>query len=300
MTYTRLTAGWAAKCDWPNCAQRFTVANSLLTEIGFREALYAVSWRVRDDYDHPVAATFCPGHARPKANGMPVNGMFIVIEGADGAGKTTHAKKLATKLRDMGGDVELTSEPTKNRVGKMIRELLKTPDAHDWRAMALLFAADRRGHAGDVILPALAEGKTVISDRYYLSTMVYQTAALFQAWRALGDQEDQFKAKCSALWAFQGAASWIATLGDGLPKPDLTIVLDAPYTLLAARLATRSERDVFEEDAAFLRAAVDLYKQPWLFPLVEPVEIVKTSETEYETAGDIFAALLRRTKDQPR
>jgi dTMP kinase len=137
---------------------------------------------------------------------VSARGRFIVLEGIDGAGTTTQSRRLADALASRGIDVFLTCEPSSGPVGKLIRKALRRdlgdepvrppdPDATlvdasapelarrgnagsrelPWSSMALLFAADRLDHVAYVVEPALAAGKTVISDRYVLSSLTSQS-----------------------------------------------------------------------------------------------------------------------------
>ena len=107
----------------------------------------------------------------------------MVLEGVDGAGTTTHSARLAAWLRRRKIPCVLTREPTDQGAGACLREILTGhlelagPGWRKGAALAGLFTADRIQHMRDVIVPALASGKTVISDRYSLSTMAYQSAA---------------------------------------------------------------------------------------------------------------------------
>jgi dTMP kinase len=105
-----------------------------------------------------------------------VQGYFITLEGIEHCGKTTQAKALVDSLRSDSHDVVLTREPGGTPFGQSIRDLLlHQPSAQvDKVAELLLFAADRAQHVNTVILPALAAGKVVISDRFYDSTRAYQ------------------------------------------------------------------------------------------------------------------------------
>ena len=107
-----------------------------------------------------------------------MKGFFIVLEGPDGAGTTTHAKLLAERLESEGHEVVLTMEPTEGEYGKKVREALcgggvaryaPTPEE-----IQQLFCADRAEHVTQVIQPALRAGKIVICDRFLDSTIVYQ------------------------------------------------------------------------------------------------------------------------------
>ena len=103
-------------------------------------------------------------------------GIFIVIEGIDGTGKSTQLHLLAEKLKQMGYAVVATREPTDGMYGKKIRELFVNRQAVSHDEELKLFVADREQHVREVIAPALADGCVVVCDRYYLSTVAYQGA----------------------------------------------------------------------------------------------------------------------------
>lgn len=105
-------------------------------------------------------------------------GCFISFEGGDGSGKSTQARLLAARLKEMGLDVELTREPGGSPNAEAVRKLLLSHE-HDWdmRAEALLFAAGRSDHVNKLIRPALERGAWVISDRFLDSSRAYQGAA---------------------------------------------------------------------------------------------------------------------------
>ncbi|WP_439507289.1 dTMP kinase [Yoonia sp.] len=153
---------------------------------------------------------------------------FITFEGIDGSGKSTQARRLAQWLGDQGHDVVLTREPGGSPGAEEIRQLLLTGDPDRWSAETeiLLFTAARRDHLEKTILPALAAGKTVVSDRFADSTRVYQ-----------GATRGDLRAKVDALH----------TLMIGR-EPDLTFVIDMdPATALERGLARRSGEDRFED-----------------------------------------------------
>jgi len=104
-------------------------------------------------------------------------GLFIVFEGGDGAGKSTQSALLAAWLAEQGWQVRTTFEPGDTALGAQVRRLVlhsQTPLSP--RAEFLLYAADKAQHLSEVIAPALAAGRIVISDRYVDSTLAYQGA----------------------------------------------------------------------------------------------------------------------------
>ena len=116
-----------------------------------------------------------------------MTGIFISLEGPDGSGKSTAAKKIVPQLQQLSTqEVVLTREPGGSAIAEQLRDIIL--DVHnsamDARTEALLYAAQRRQHIVDVILPALQANKIVLSDRYIDSSVAYQGAG-----RQLGMQE---------------------------------------------------------------------------------------------------------------
>ena len=165
------------------------------------------------------------------------HGLFIVIEGVDGAGTTTQVAQLAAALRERRLAVRDTREPSAGPVGALLRLFLTgrlvTPGplgmrAPNWKTMALMFAADRLDHIEAEIAPLLEEGVCVISDRYYHSSVAYQ---------ALGAND------------MPAAISWIRSLNQHARKPDLTIVLDVSAEQAAERRRKRGGTELYDDDA---------------------------------------------------
>jgi dTMP kinase len=108
--------------------------------------------------------------------GRKMRGCFIVVEGPDGSGKTTAARGMAARLEDKGYDVIVTRNVGGTQVAEELRRLLLDPEyAMDPLTQASLTTAARRSNLVQVILPALAQGKVVVCDRYVASTLVFQT-----------------------------------------------------------------------------------------------------------------------------
>jgi len=138
-----------------------------------------------------------------------VSGLFVVLEGGDGAGKSTQLTRLAAWLREAGHEVVVTYEPGDTSLGATLRKLLLDPSSGDIspRAEAMLYAADKAQHVYEVVRPALDAGKIVVCDRYVDSMIAYQGAG-----RVLDADE------------IRGLADWAT----GGLVPDLTVVLDVP------------------------------------------------------------------------
>ena len=102
------------------------------------------------------------------------SGRLFAFEGLDGSGKSTQMHLLVATLRDLGYDVVATREPTDGKYGRRLRQLLTSREQCSPDEELRLFVEDRRDHVETLIKPALASGKVVLTDRYYLSTAAYQ------------------------------------------------------------------------------------------------------------------------------
>jgi dTMP kinase len=105
-------------------------------------------------------------------------GVFVCFEGGEGAGKSTQSRLLREWLEADGHTVLLTFEPGDTEVGKALRRIVLSPETGELshRTEALLYAADKAEHVDTVVLPALARGEVVITDRYVDSSLAYQGA----------------------------------------------------------------------------------------------------------------------------
>jgi dTMP kinase len=162
------------------------------------------------------------------------NGRFITLEGGEGGGKSTQAKRLAERLGARGRRVTLTREPGGSSGAETIRQLLVTGGADRWSPIteALLMYAARRDHIERTIEPALAAGDWVVSDRFADSTRAYQGAG--------GGAPASF---------IQALERYVL----GETRPDLTLILDLPAEVGLARAARRTHAETrFEgKGAAF-------------------------------------------------
>ena len=201
---------------------------------------------------------------------------FITLEGGEGAGKSTQARRLAAAMRDRGLDVVETREPGGSPGAEEIRRLLTTGEAGRWSPMAetLLNFAARADHIRRTIRPGLAAGRWVISDRFADSTMAYQ---------GYGHGVDR---------------SFIATLAEavvGPLKPDLTLVFDLPVKQGLARAALRrGAEDRYEKMGSDFHEA--LRRGFLAIAAAEPERcvLIDASGDEATTWGRIAAAVNQR------
>lgn len=156
-------------------------------------------------------------------------GLFIAIEGGEGAGKSTHSKRLAQYLESIGHEVVLTREPGGTPTAEKIRKILLDPEITDMpdHTEALLFAASRADHTANLIRPALARGATVICDRYFDSSVAYQGYS-----RGLGAE----KIRDLSLWATDNLI------------PDFTIYLDVPAEAALKRMDGTDRMEIQSRD----------------------------------------------------
>lgn len=162
-------------------------------------------------------------------------GFFVTLEGGEGAGKSTQARRLAERLRGVGRDVVLTREPGGTPGAEALRELLLFGTAPlSWRAQALGHMAARAEHLDRLILPALNAGKVVVCDRFHDSTVVYQGYGVGRADPTILEFIEQLRATMSN-------------------EPDMTLLLDVPANIGRARIQARGGAiDRYEaEDMAF-------------------------------------------------
>ena len=153
-------------------------------------------------------------------------GKFITFEGVDGAGKSTHIAAFADRLRQLGKNVITTREPGGTALGEKLRELLLHEAMHLETEALLMFAA-RREHLAQVIVPSLARGDWVISDRFTDATFAYQGGG-----RGLSiDKLTQLE-------------HWV----HGDMQPDLTLLFDVPLEAARERLQKSRDLDKFEQE----------------------------------------------------
>lgn len=170
-----------------------------------------------------------------------MSGLFITLEGPEGAGKSTNRDYLAACLREYGIEVLLTREPGGTPLAERIRELLLAPSAEPMAAdteLLLVFAA-RAQHLAEVIRPALARGTVVLCDRFTDATYAYQGGGRGLSVERIGQLEH----------FVQGAL-----------RPDLTLLFDLPIEIGLARAEARGRLDRFEQEGrGFFEAVRQTY-----------------------------------------
>ncbi len=171
-----------------------------------------------------------------------MRGIFITMEGPDGAGKTTQIERLKAYLTEAGYDVLLTREPGGTVISEAVRGILLDPAHKEMKPSTelLLYAAARAQLVGEVIGPAVEAGKAVISDRFVDSSVVYQGIA-----RGLG-VETVYEVNRPAIGAYM---------------PDVTFLLDLPAEVGIARKKNQAELDRMEQESIeFHRKVAEGYR----------------------------------------
>jgi dTMP kinase len=208
--------------------------------------------------------------APPADRPFPPGALFVVIEGLDGAGKTTQIERLAAFLSDTGTAPVVTREPGGTKLGAAIRDLLLDPANASMapQAEALLYAADRAQHVAEVIRPALEAGRVVISDRFVDSSLAYQGLA-----RGLGVGP----ILDISLWATEGLL------------PDLVVLLDLPSDVGRSR-SGGTDRIESEGDGFHQRVGQAYWALSRTYP--DRFAVIDASAS----ADDVEAAIRRRVE----
>lgn len=196
-------------------------------------------------------------------------GLFIVIEGIDGTGKSTQAKRLAEWFRARGREVVLSREPTDGPWGKKLRESATSGRLSPEEELEC-FLNDRREHVKMTIKPALGEGKVVILDRYYFSTMAYQGA------RGFDPAEIRRRNEAFA------------------PQPDLLLILDLSVESAHGRIGSRGDTaNEFEQRDTLTRCReifLSLQNEPF-------ARVIDAEPSLNEVSADILAVVTAEFPD---
>ena len=209
---------------------------------------------------------------------MEKRGIFIAFEGIDGCGKSTQIKKFARYLFDRSKHTHIvfTRNPYRD---VRIRELLKADEDPLSQAekFAELFISDRKKHVEEVVLPSLAQGLHVITDRFKLSTIAYQAA------QGLDINE-------------------LIKKHDGMPIPDITFVIDVPAHVAARRMKTDGERKVkehkFEKHIEFSEKIRDNYYKAKILLNNEKIFIINGERNEDEIFNEVVSIFERELREK--
>ena len=194
---------------------------------------------------------------------MKGKGLFICVEGLDGCGKTTQTKLLVRKLRKMGWDAVYTAEPSRGKIGQFIKKYCLHGEKRTFPIVeALLFVADRFEHVEREVIPALNEGKIVVSDRYVYSSLAYQGATGLDL-------------------------KWIEMINEHAIRPDLAIFVDVEPEAVIKRL--KPKKSVME-NLETQRKVREVYVK-----FVEKGELVRIdgNKSTREVADDVLKVVLR-------
>lgn len=200
-------------------------------------------------------------------------GLFIVIEGVDGSGKSTQASLLAKYLRSLGRRVHQTAEPTESGLGGMVRDGLGGEHPRTTEELAAMFLADRVAHnvsPKSGIKQYLESGTDVVCDRYYYSSLAYQGV----------DRDLQ----------------WVADMNLNSPvieKPDICVFIDLdPEKCLEHIRAGRSHFEIYEENSAIIAETRRRYGIVFdMLKFRDNIVIVDGSRTPEEVSADVIAAV---------
>jgi dTMP kinase len=200
-----------------------------------------------------------------------MRGKFITLEGIDGAGKSSHLAFLAEQVRSRGFEVLTTREPGGTPLGESLREIVLNRPMHGETEALLVFAA-RREHLAEVIEPALAEGKWVISDRFTDSTFAYQ---------------------CGGRGLPEGRAKILEEWVHGHLQPNITFLFDAPVEIARDRVQqSTSEPDKFEreQEEFFSRVRSAYLKRAGEFP--DRIKVINSARPLDDIRNELLDLML--------
>ena len=200
-------------------------------------------------------------------------GVFISLDGIDGAGKTTHLQAIQAWMTQQNLPFVMTREPGGTPLGESLRTLLLDPATHiSNETECLLMFAARQQHLQDVIEPALAQGIHVISDRFTDATFAYQGGGRGLPWH---------KIEALELWVQAGL------------QPDLTLLLDVPLEVSMGRIEKSREKDRFEQEQAefFTRVRNAYHQRARTAP--ERYALIDAHRERELVSADVLAAVAR-------
>jgi len=206
------------------------------------------------------------------------NGLFITLEGPDGSGKTTVSQYLLKALSERGFDVVYTREPGGIEISEQIRHVILDPKntAMDVKTEALLYAASRRQHLIEKVLPALHEGKLVLCDRFVDSSLAYQGVG-----RGIGFE----KVLSINEFAIEGHF------------PDITLYFDLPAEVGLDRISGRHFLDrLDQEEISFHLRVVEGYKEV-IKRFGNRISVIDANQEVEIVCADALEVLLKRISE---
>ncbi|MGB7594910.1 MAG: dTMP kinase [Erysipelotrichaceae bacterium] len=206
------------------------------------------------------------------------NGLFITLEGPDGSGKTTVSQYLLKALSERGFDVVYTREPGGIEISEQIRHVILDPKntAMDVKTEALLYAASRRQHLIEKVLPALHEGKLVLCDRFVDSSLAYQGVG-----RGIGFEE------VLSINAFAIEGHF----------PDITLYFDLPAEVGLDRISGRHFLDrLDQEEISFHLRVVEGYKEV-IKRFGARISVIDANQEVENVCDDALEVLLKRISE---
>lgn len=194
-------------------------------------------------------------------------GLLIVFEGTDGTGKSTQLNLLTNVLQNRGIPVISTCEPTNGRYGQEIRALYTDRKKVSLEEELDLFIADRKEHVETILKPALANGKTILCDRYYLSTIAYQGAAGLDP-------------------------AYILSRNSFAPEPDLALLFHAPVQTGVKRITENRGETLndFEKEEYLQKVALQFEQMN--FPFIHRIDASRRIHTIHQDILNLIQPLL--------
>lgn len=199
-------------------------------------------------------------------------GRFLALEGIDGSGKSTQARKLTERLSSCGIRCCVTREPTDAPIGALIHQIMTGRMTADNRVIAALFAADRLDHllnGTDGILQKVQSGVTVITDRYYFSSYAYHSVDVDMDWVIEGNR-----------------------LSAELLRPDVTLFLDVPVSKALDRIGRgRSHTELFEKEDRLTAVREKYFEAFRRLKNTETVVVIDADADEDTVSEQIWSAV---------
>ena len=205
-----------------------------------------------------------------------MKGLFITLEGPDGSGKTTVAKRLFERLKSEGYEVVHTREPGGIEISESIRNIILDPKntMMDAKTEALLYAASRRQHLVEKVFPAVAAGKIVLCERFVDSSLAYQ---------GFGRQIGFDEVLSINLFAIDNT------------YPDLTIYLNVDEEVGLSRLKDREFKDRLDQESIDFHHRVKKGYEEVLKRFKDRIQIVDASKSKDEVVEDAYNLIIGLT-----